>query len=930
MGIMNKIPSSRAPSCAVDKYIGSDFDNVTTVAQNIDKINEIADYINLGKSINAVNILKTVGHSIVGTFKTGATINKATDYILDAQDNVYHYVGLTYPYTVAPNSLPDSKFVLGYRDSVADWRAFDDALLSAANVSETNSEDTANNPLRLNALIRMGLVNYWQLGKIINNVGTLIKYNDDVYKTTSAPVILGNTPANTSNIEKWSISFNEVALLISKTYKDILNILNKNDYIGEFKDGVTFVTTESYALDNDGKTWVYTGSDPLPRTFPKNFVPTSADFKIITLSDHKYITGRNEPNAHEASAISKSSGGSVQDFINKENLERLVPIQAFGGGESVADNRTAFLLSKSTIGYVYFPRGESNSEYSMSIQDGDYNGVGLYSDHGVIVNVGTNSYSAVNGAALNTDIQFFFTDLNFPYLAKKNTSIINGTAQSMPMIRNVKSIYRSAPDYETECNSYSINIGSDTLSPISPSVSNNWRATLTDNTSGYVAMATDVEPGDTVSAFVSDTSPQNQTGVFILGSNGYYFIGRNAASQGSNINEYAKVFGSPETSGTIGYQEQGVLTSYEPDKSCLSVTVVDTESFIVQLNGNGLGRVYSGIGTILKAGVGSRSTVSGTFYVNGFTVSHHEEINGRSPIGISIYGDSTADNRWFGAFEQYIPLLLNGCAGLKVGTIVNHAVAGESLTQQYARMQTEGFGASFYVVVVAMTNDIQGQNDINTVATTLQDVLNLIISSGRRPIIVEPWMWYPKQGSRGQTTFEYDAGGIFRGVAERITTQAGGIYVRTTQMLPAPLLAYLSESDSLLRDGIHQSQYGYQLYAQTICEALASDYVKHKNSWFNFPANWLSSGFTASGRCRYTERGLEINATFVGSAPIADGTQIFRLPRKYRGMVGANLPVVATDLTSTKSAWLNINGLGYVTAQAVGAANSHIILSSTF
>ncbi|ULG01847.1 hypothetical protein phiA047_0116 [Aeromonas phage phiA047] len=760
----------------------------------------------------------------------------------------------------------------------------------------------------------------WQVGQTEKVFNQLRQFTDGSWwyapsATASNPISMGSTPIGDS---LWKIyDFDAIGKLeprvdeaLRRSYAEAgFNLVD-----GSFEAGGTLVNANDVLLqERTGKAFsgpagtVAAGTNPASGGFvDKSGVATSA------------------------SAISNANGGSVQDFIDKENLERLVPIQAFGGGESITDNRPAFLLSKTTLGYVYFPRVEDNNEYSMSIQDGDYDGVDLYSDQGVTVKVGTNSYAAVNGAALNTDIQFFFTDLNFPYLAKKNTSIINGSAQALPIIRNIKSIDRYAPNYETECDSYNVNIGSDTLSLISPSVSNNWRATLTDNTSGYVAMVTDVEAGDTVSAFASDTSSQNQTGVFILGSNGYYFIGRNADSQGSNINEYTKVFGSAETSGTIGYQDQGVLTSYEPDKSCLSVTVVDTESFIVQLNGNGLGRVYTGIGTILKAGIGSRSTVSGTLYVNGLTVSHHEEINGRSPIDISIYGDSTADNRWFGAFDQYIPLLLNGCSGLKVGTITNHAVAGESLTQQYARMQTKGFGTSFYVVVVAMTNDIQGQNDINTVATTLQNVLNLIISSGRRPIIVEPWMWYPKQGSRGQTTFEYDAGGIFRGVAERITTQAGGIYVRTTQMLPAPLLAYLSEPDSLLRDGIHQSQLGYQLYAHVICEALANDYVKPKNSWFNFPANWLSAGFTASGRCRYTESGLEINATFIGAAPITDGTQIFRLPRKYRSVSGINLPVVATDLTDTKSAWLNINGLGYATAQSVGNANNYIILSSVF
>lgn len=316
---MNKLPSSRAPSCAVDTYIGSDFDNVMTVAQNIDKINEVADYINLSQSANAVSILRTVGHSIVGTFKAGCTVNTASDYVMDAQDNVYHYVGDTYPYVVAQNSLPDAKFVMGYRDSVADWRAFDDALLSAANIPETNAEDTTSNSLRLSALIRMGLVTYWKVGKSINTVGTLLKYNDDIYKTTSAPVILGNTPDQTSNIVKWSISFTEVATLISKTYKDILNILNKGNYVGEFKDGVTFTTQENYALDTSGRTWIYVGSDPLPRTFPQNFQPTTADFEVIILSDHKYITNRNDPNAHEASAISRGSSNVDVDLLNVEN-----------------------------------------------------------------------------------------------------------------------------------------------------------------------------------------------------------------------------------------------------------------------------------------------------------------------------------------------------------------------------------------------------------------------------------------------------------------------------------------------------------------------------------------------------------------------------------------------------------------------------------
>lgn len=41
MGIMHKLPSSKAPSCTVDKYIGTDFDDVQLVADNISDIKNV-------------------------------------------------------------------------------------------------------------------------------------------------------------------------------------------------------------------------------------------------------------------------------------------------------------------------------------------------------------------------------------------------------------------------------------------------------------------------------------------------------------------------------------------------------------------------------------------------------------------------------------------------------------------------------------------------------------------------------------------------------------------------------------------------------------------------------------------------------------------------------------------------------------------------
>lgn len=226
MDIMHKLPSSKAPSCNIDKYIGTDFDDVQVLADNMDIIKRVSEFIGPNGNDTIFNTLKALGHNVVGSFRTGATITKPTDYILDA-NKVYHYTGSNFPYVVQPDSSPTSDFALGYRGSVEDWNAFDKALLRLGNVDQNGAPDTDSDSKRMLALRNMGLSVVWREGyKITSPTVLLIKDNLEYYApkaSESAPVITTADPATDPNFTRWSVTFADIskeAIDQTKQYRD--------------------------------------------------------------------------------------------------------------------------------------------------------------------------------------------------------------------------------------------------------------------------------------------------------------------------------------------------------------------------------------------------------------------------------------------------------------------------------------------------------------------------------------------------------------------------------------------------------------------------------------------------------------------------------------------------------------------------------------
>lgn len=211
MGIMStpKFPIGKAPACGIDEYIGTDFDIVKEVADNLDVIKQAASLIGPDVTSLFTNILAKLGHNVVGSFEKGVTLTAPNQYVTYA-DNVYHYTGDVYPYVIEPDTKPNSDFALGYRGSVVDWDAFDRALLDWADIAYKGIPDTIDKSLRVEALDKLGLSRYWKPGDTITKVGTLVRFGDIEYQAINVPAVMGATPEGDIKFRRWTVTPDDV------------------------------------------------------------------------------------------------------------------------------------------------------------------------------------------------------------------------------------------------------------------------------------------------------------------------------------------------------------------------------------------------------------------------------------------------------------------------------------------------------------------------------------------------------------------------------------------------------------------------------------------------------------------------------------------------------------------------------------------------
>ena len=553
----------------------------------------------------------------------------------------------------------------------------------------------------------------------------------------------------------------------------------------------------------------------------------------------------------------------------------------------------AWIESVNRYGYVYFPGGSVNKKTYVipgtAGQAGNLQNSRVIVDKNVILKFDSDLYSLYKSLKFEGECTFEFSHLNFTttggevdYLVKQ--AILNRNPIRMKRVE------------WSDCKVYSINgdtffyEGEVTISSDSAAIF----PLTTDRTTGLFAP---IDIGEHISAHIRmESQAASEVGIVLRCSGGWMmFYGAPGATQWSYRQ---KPIGGPVAEGTP-FPLPGGLLSYAPGKATVGVSLQGKNWAQITMNGVGIRLPFdtAAVGDVYEVGFVALTPASGgAARVTGLcSYTSDNGVHGKPPLNILIHGDSTAED-FISAFSSYIPQLMDGANDHRSYSIVNKAVAGQTMRQQLDLLKAQGPGDAYIVIMVAGTNEGQANQNGDYMAAMIKEFVLYCTGLGRVPVWVEPWMWYSQSfiGGAGQPSANYDGVAELREAGKRQMMKYGNnvICVTTTHQLPAPYPEYFNtQYDPLLRDDIHQSQLGYRLYAEIICSAIIDwwsrvDYTPRAAvQW------WAGTNVTVQAPSSLTANSINIK---LAATSFANGNTVITLPRWCRPKVTKNVPVPFT------------------------------------
>lgn len=549
--------------------------------------------------------------------------------------------------------------------------------------------------------------------------------------------------------------------------------------------------------------------------------------------------------------------------------------------------------SIAAYGYVYFSNHSKNQmTYTVPATAGNAEYLAnskVIIDKNVTLRFDSDLYSLFKSLQYEGEGTFEFTHLNFKatggevdYLAKQ--AILNRNPIRMKRVE------------WSDCVTYAVD--GDSFIPQGPLFSSSDTAVLfalpdTLTRGLFVPIAV----GEHVSGHIrAESNTLNEVGIVLRCSGGWVmFYGAPGASQWA---VRQKVIGGVVVDGSP-FSLPGGLLSYAPGKATVGVALQSKNWAVITMNGVSFRLPYdtSAVGDVYEVGFVANSSAPNTIVrVTGVTsYTSDNGVHGKPPLNILIHGDSTAED-FISAFSSYIPQLMDGANGHRSYSIVNKAVAGQTMRQQLDLLKAQGPGDAYIVIMVAGTNEGQANQNGDYMASLIDEFVLYCNGLGRIPVWVEPWMWYSQSfiGGAGQPSANYDGVAELREAGKRQMMKYGNnvICVTTTHQLPAPYPEYFNtQYDPLLRDDIHQSQLGYRLYAEIICSAIIDwwsrvDYTPRAAvQW------WAGTNVTVQAPSSLTANSINIK---LAATSFANGNTVLTLPRWCRPKVTKNVPVPFT------------------------------------
>ena len=257
-----------------------------------------------------------------------------------------------------------------------------------------------------------------------------------------------------------------------------------------------------------------------------------------------------------------------------------------------------------------------------------------------------------------------------------------------------------------------------------------------------------------------------------------------------------------------------------------SVDLTSPTTAAVALNGM---LVLTGIplpGLAMEVGpaVNLPSGTSVSLYFHGLVTSRGDTPFGRV-VGVGIVGDSRSEETiWHGNWPSYMREALDGSRGLRVANVDNRAVAGETVAQQLARVQSVGWPTTDAFVVNLGTNDVQGQTNKITFDTNFRALLAGASAVSTTKVVIIPAHFLQPDGS-GQPTLYAEAGAPYRVLMERAAIDYGYKVVDEALLVgptsPTNTAIDPTVVDPTYRDEIHWTAWAARVLGHGIAHAVA-------------------------------------------------------------------------------------------------------------
>lgn len=461
--------------------------------------------------------------------------------------------------------------------------------------------------------------------------------------------------------------------------------------------------------------------------------------------------------------------------------------------------------------------------------------------------------------------------------------------------------------------------GSDTWTPTSFTAANPNTFAFTIGVIGaWYAGLTPIRGGQELSCVFQGAGSGITWGAIVRTTKGYGIF----YATDSGAGEIAfKIIGSAITTATADWEGR-TISSWSAINAQWTIRVYDHKTWAVLLNGVEIVRQTVPAGEIYMAGFGMYSGatgVSGNCYY--LTRAYKSVPDGLPPVRLSIWGDSKSSpfhGVWSDAFRE----ALDGSLGIRVVSIVNNAIAGQTSSQQLTAMTASGVGNATDVIVHIGTNDIQQAASELITVSNLSSMLSIVAAAGARMHLVIPDMWYtPAQSGQGSPTFHFDAGARTR-EAMLVWAAVNNINVIDLTRVLGPVFgAQVSTpdaSDYRLRDNIHPTSFSYRVIGRRLAQAVLTAIARKMTPAVpetQFDSTIFQNGWTGDPGTpptyRVTDDGAVHLAGQLNAGTITYATPIYQLPPNLSPSTFRNIPIGS----GTQFAVIGVTATGIIQVQ---------------